>query len=175
MPTYIISPRITPIDQPSEFSCWATALAMLYNWNTVILTKTPEQIAKDGGKEFEGYFNTGLPHSANPALDKFSLLVSTYSLMALPLQTYTLNQWKDYLEKRGPLAILADDAQGLPYYTHILVIEGIEWTAGFNDAIFHVVDPDGGIALPMSATELQTRLDAPDAVSLTLMRGWCYP
>lgn len=175
MPKYIVAPKVTPIAQPSELSCWATALAMLYNWNTVILTKTPEQIAKDGGKEFEGYFQNGLPHSSDSALDKFTLLVSTYKLTALPLQTYTLNQWKGYLEKYGPLAILADDAQQLQYYTHILVIEGIEWTAGFDDAFFHIIDPDGGVSLKMSATELQSRLDAPDAVSLTLMRGWCYP
>lgn len=139
------------------------------------MTKTPEQIAKDGGKEFEGYFQNGLPHSSDASLDKFSLLVSTYKLKALPLQTYTLNQWKGFLEKHGPLAILADDAQKKAYYTHILVIEGIDWTTGFDDAIFSVVDPDGGVALGMSATDLQSRLDASDAVSLTQMRGWCYP
>jgi Papain-like cysteine protease AvrRpt2 len=175
MPKFIVSPRIKAIAQDTNMSCWAAALAMLHNWKYPVPRKTPKQLAERGGQLFLEYYELGLPHSANPTNDKFGLLVSTYNLKALPPQTYSLNQWKTLLADHGPLAILADAAQDGDYYTHILVIEGIDWESDFNDAIFHVVDPDGGVAIPTNATELAKRLDAKDVVSLTVMKGWCYP
>lgn len=175
MPKFIVSPRVKPIAQATQMSCWAASLAMLHNWKFPTLPKTAKQLATEGGHEFLDYYEVGLPHSADPSMDKFTKLVSTYNLKALPPQTYSLNQWKSFLEKHGPLAILADGGQDKDFYTHILVVEGIDWQTGFDDAIFHVVDPDGGVSIPTSSAELQKRLDASDVVSLTVMKGWCYP
>lgn len=175
MPRFIISPRTKPIAQDTNMSCWAASLAILHNWKVPALPKSPKQLAAEGGQQFLEFYDFGLPHSADPTLDKFGILVATYHLKALPPQTYSLNQWKQLLESNGPLAILADDSQPGNFYTHILVIEGIEWQTSFDDAIFHVVDPDGGLAIPVSAIELEKRLDASDVVSLTVMKGWCFP
>src|SRR5262245_2825102 len=155
----IISPRVQPIDQAGSRSCWAAALAMLYNWKYPLVPKTPRQLAREGGQEFLEYYDNGLPCSADPNLDKFMELIRVYSLGALPLQSYTLDQWKTRLETNGPLAILAAMGQDQNVYLHMLVMEGIEWENDFSDAIFHIVDPNGGVAGQKSATELARLLE----------------
>ena len=132
-------------------------------------------MATDGGQEFLEYYDNGLPHSADPALDKFRILVSTYSLGALPLQSYSLDAWIQRLKANGPLAILADDGQDGNFYTHLLVFEGFDWQAGFDDAIFYIVNSDGGIADRKGAPDIQRLLEARDVVSLTEMTGFYYP
>lgn len=175
MPKFSVAPQVKAVAQETEMSCWAAVLSMLHNWKNPGVQKTPKQLAKEGGQDFLLYYDRGLPHSANPAYDKFGDLVLEYGLKPLPLQTYSLEQWKSFLEKYGPLGILADGAQDGDRYTHLLLMQGIEWQAGFDDAIFHIVDPNGGLIVPTNAKELQTRLDAKDVVSLASMKGWCYP
>jgi hypothetical protein len=148
---------------------------MLQNWKYPALIATPREMAQKGGQQFLEYYETGLPHSDDSSLDKFNVLVSMYQLEPLPLQTYSLAQWRERLETNGPLAILADNGQDGDYYTHILIMEGIDWNADFNDAIFYIVDPNGGIADPKSAAAVESLLEALDVVSLTQMKGWFYP
>jgi hypothetical protein len=175
MPKFIVSPRVTPIAQDTDMSCWAAALAMLHNWKYPALPKSPKDLATDGGQQFLEYYDFGLPHSADAAQDKFNELVAIYQLSALPLQTYTLDQWLQRLSTNGPLAILADDGQDGNYYTHLLVLEGIDWQSDFSDAIFYIVDPNGGVADTRSAAEIEKLLEAKDVVSLTEMKGCYYP
>jgi hypothetical protein len=134
--------------------------------------KSAHDMAQEGGQEFLDYYLNGLPHSSNATLDKFGKLLTTYTLGALPPQTYSLDQWMQLLMAHGPLAILVDAPPDGDHYTHILVLQGIEWQTGFADAIFHIVDPAGGAVVPAAASVVQQRLDANDVVQLSIIKGW---
>ncbi|MBA3041279.1 MAG: hypothetical protein KJ670_21855 [Alphaproteobacteria bacterium] len=113
---------------------------MIYNYKYPVPGKSLWELAQEGGAEFELYYSEGLPSSADLAIDKYGLLISTYQLFGLPPQTYTLDGWGDFLQRLGPLCVIVDTDAPNNRLNHLVVMQGVEWTSGFSDAWFHLVD-----------------------------------
>jgi hypothetical protein len=175
MPSFKVTPSVVPQARDTPLGCWVAGLAILYNWKYPVPGKTQKELAKQGGLEFEDYYSTGLPHTTDPATDKFTFLIKTYKLAALPPQTYTLEGWRALLEKHGPLAIVVDATKPNDRLTHLAILQGIEWQNGFSDAKFHLVDTANANAGSMSATQFSKILETPDVVERTTMKGFAMP
>ena len=175
MAGYVIAPEVIPQARDMPMGCWIAGLAMIYNYKYPVPGKSQWELAQEGGAEFELYYSEGLPSSADPDIDKYGLLISTYRLFGLPPQTYTLDGWVDFLQRFGPLCVIVDADAPNNRLNHLVVMQGIEWTNGFSDAWFHLVDAANGNSGMLRADAFRAILETPDAVDLTTFKGFAMP
>lgn len=58
---------------------------------------------------------------------------------------------------------------------HLVVMQGIEWTNGFSDVWFHLVDTANGNAGVLGADAFRAILETPDAIERTRFKRFAMP
>ncbi|MCS6758938.1 MAG: hypothetical protein MO852_07860 [Candidatus Devosia euplotis] len=175
MPGYTAQPFVKSLARDTPMGCWIAGLARIYNYKYPFPGKSQCQLSQEGGPDFERYYQTGLPTSGDPAVDKYPVLLNTYRMIDLPPQIYTLNGWMDLLQRYGPLAVIVDATAPNDRLNHLMILQGVHWTAGFSDAHFALVYIANGNSGDMTDPQFQRILDTPDAVDRTTMRGFAIP
>jgi len=145
-----IEHNISPIQQPSSRSCWATAATMLINWKNRSNVSI-EEVLREAGLNLsppeEEHFlrmfteNTGLPsHEKNS-------FVNALEMLGEPPRSYTLEQYIEWLRNYGPLWITTDSDESEEFSPHARILYGIEGNASSEpdetDLLF--VDPATGL------------------------------
>lgn len=130
---------VTPIRQPSQNSCWATAYAMMYGWKNSTSVSPRDAVAALGG-QWLGLFD------ADRALDR-SLLPAFAADAGLQLAAavnYTLDQWVELLDAHGPLQVSHVVGGGESGPGHYKILVGVEYTGSEASSTMYFVDPGSG-------------------------------
>ena len=116
------------IPQPNNFTCWATAAAMVIGWRDRV-SLTPETVAQICGRSQ----TTGI------TADDIRRFAGEIGLEAEPPQSYTIDGFRNLLESYGPLWVSVQ----LPGSGHAIVVTGMysDGAADGSDTFVRISDP----------------------------------
>ena len=112
------------IPQPSDFSCWAAAGAMLVGWRDRV-SLTPETIGEICSRSTGAGLDPG----------DVSAFGTEMGLVAEPPVSYSVDGFRSLLESRGPLWV----AEALPGSLHAIIVTGL-YSDG-ADTFVRIADP----------------------------------
>ena len=119
---------IAGMSQPNETACWATALAMLVNYNEGG-QYTPEGLAQEVGYSIE----------ACNGWDAIYAIANQHGLTTEGSASRTIEGWAELLQSYGPLWLVVD---GVP--SHAVVLNGVYGDGSEENTKFIVTDPWNG-------------------------------
>lgn len=143
--TINVSHRVTPIKQPSDWSCWAAAATMIYNWHAGFDQGIETVVGLAGPKYVQIYKDSFPPKSQGiNGVDEAAFYA------ALPLQVIqglnpTVAGWGEILTSKGPLSITVDAKPGTGTI-HALVITGMDGDGTAANTIVTYIDPADGLS-----------------------------
>jgi N-acetyl-anhydromuramyl-L-alanine amidase AmpD len=123
-------PDVQVVPQPTDASCWATAAAIVTGWRDQQSIR-PEDVARMAGR--------GTEAGIMPA--ERAVLAEVFGLVTEPPQSYTVEGFRQLLEKNGPLWVGVVAAP--PLAAHAVVVTGM-WSDGNPDGsgtCVRIVDP----------------------------------
>ena len=133
-----ISYNVTPIAQPSEMSCWATAATMILNWKLGIQFKIKEVVARAGDKFIAIYdANKGISPTDEDAFYR------ALGLTVIKGNNPAIDAWGNILKARGPLSVTVDAKPGKGWI-HALVVTGLNGDGSAAKTTVTYIDPSGG-------------------------------
>jgi len=160
-----ISSLITPIQQPSNWTCWAAVSAMLYNWknktnhNIATVMQLLDSRHSNPSISYLSRFrnNQGMPGNFFPHL--FSVM----GLINEPRTNHSISSLATLIDNHGPLRFTVDNAPGTGQNTgmqvHALIIVGI-WSDGtIKGTQVEIIDPAVGIKVIQSYADLMRRYE----------------
>lgn len=140
-----VSHKVTPIQQPSKWSCWAAAATMIYNWKAGFDQGIEAVVGLAGPKYVQIYKDSFPP--ANQGIDAKE---EAAFYAALPMQVIqglnpTVAGWGNILTSKGPLSITVDAVPGTRTY-HALVVTGMDGDGTAANTIVTYIDPADGLS-----------------------------
>lgn len=131
--------------QPTNMSCWATAIAMMVSWKHS-MSIAPEAIAERLG--YTTQFQTGGLHPED------TKVFEAWGLKWEPPMSYTVDGLANLLKSNGPLWIA-----GNPQAPHVRVITGITGDGTPNGTHLLINDPAGGKQYESSFAEAMKNME----------------
>jgi hypothetical protein len=123
---------VTLVAQPTGKSCWATSAAMLLTWRDGSQV-TPDDVAKKTG--FTDEMTTGLYPKDNRSF------AASLGLLGEPPQSYTIDGFRDMLERYGPLWLA--EQENAERFVHAIVVTGMysDGAPDGSDTYLRITDP----------------------------------
>lgn len=140
-----ISYTVPRLKQPTNMSCWATAIAMMVSWKKH-MSIAPETIADELGYTQE--FKTGGLHPEDTKVFKY------WGLKWQAPMCYSVQGFADLLKSRGPVWIA-----GNPKAPHVRVIIAMNGDGTPEKTMFTINDPAGGRSYKESFVKAMGRME----------------
>lgn len=153
----VVSFAVTPLQQSSTMSCWATVYTMMKSWKDKSLFPVPTMMTKLGTPWDDYYLkDTGLPAGKEKDFVKVAGLKTE-----LPAN-YTIKSYVEMLKEHGPLWIITGD--GISSHARLLVgIYGNSNAPGikaYEETIFEFIDPLFGVYRYESGQEFSQKFES---------------
>lgn len=135
---FIVPGTKSPLAQPSNLTCWATAFTIMRSWKdgkSYAIGPLLDTLGTKYGNLFKN--NLPLPYSETNAF------LSTAGLKAAPLRSYPAESWIQLLRSYGLLFVgsLTQPGTGAG---HVRILYGVGGSGDLSTTTMMVLDPDGG-------------------------------
>ncbi len=139
-----VSYVVTPIAQPSEMSCWATAATMLVDWKTGVQASISEVVGR-AGSDFVAIYQASFDDPAQ-GIDAVheKAFYDVLHLSYIQGENPTIQAWADLLRTHGPLSVTVD-ARPPKSLIHALVVTGLSGDGTADGTMMTYIDPSGGV------------------------------
>lgn len=138
---------VSPLAQPTDMVCWATAATMLQSWKDQAGYDISTVMLK-AGQTYVDKFNSnfGLSGSEKPQFLK------AMGLVAEAPQNFSVQGWAGLMKAYGPLWVTTNEGAGQNFAIHARVLTGIHGDGTPSGTTFKVIDPAGGTAYDETIT-----------------------
>lgn len=139
-----IQHTLTPIRQPSAWSCWAAAATMIYNWRLGGIQQEIETVVGIAGPQYVQLFRDSFPPTNRgiSASDE-EAFYTTMSFSVIKGLNPSVSGWANILQSKGPLSITVDARPPTLTY-HALVVTGMDGDGSTSGTIVTYIDPADG-------------------------------
>lgn len=141
-----VSHRVTPIKQPSDWSCWAAAATMIYNWKAGFDQSIETVVGLAGPKYLQIYKETFPPTNKGINAQDETSFYSALSMQVIQGLNPTVAGWGNILTSKGPLSITVDAMPGTGTI-HALVVTGMDGDGTAANTIVTYIDPADGLSV----------------------------